>query len=617
MPKPLRVALLAAVVAIIGPVSSAHAQSAAAGRVNFAKPAESDFDRYTLSPTDSQKQWMREHYWRMRTYPPYFDSRTSWFGGAWAYRDAYAIYRGSSLASQRPEWILKDPAGNRLYIPFACDGSACTQYAADIGNPAWRRHYIDLAKADVARGYKGVFVDDVNFAFNVSNGAGDHVAPIDPRTGTTMTHESWQRYFAEFMEQLRAELPASAEIVQNQVYFHVGLGSPYVRRAIDAATHLEVERGVNDTGIRGGSGPFGFETVLGWVDYAHQRGKGVIWDVQADWGREYALATYFLASTGNDGLSVGAGSSPDGWWSGWDTDLGAPTGGRYAWNGVFRRDFQRGSVFVNQPDQPARTLAPGGTWRRLDGTRVTSIGLATRDGVVLLRDDGTPPPPPPPQALPAPGPTDLAAGQPTNASSTQDASYPSTKGNDGAGSSRWSSTYTDNQWWEVDLGSMKSVARVDVDWEAAYPSRYQILTSADGTNWNEAATVTLARAAPASTTFTPRNARYVRVLGVKRATVYGISFWEARVYGPTAGTPGAAPSPPSTPPAGGRPPARRSSPPVRRSAPAEVKTRRAFRRAALRRCLRGKRAGARRRQHAGPRRRAACRGRRVARIRRP
>ena len=138
-------------------------------------------------------------------------------------------------------------------------------------------------EGNIAKGYKGIFVDDVNLAFNVGNGAGQPVAPIDPRTGVPMTHDAWQRYFAEFMEQLRAELPATAEIVQNQVYFHVGLSSPYVKRAIEAATYIEIERGVNDTGLRGGTGKFGFETVLAWIDYAHSRGKGVIYDVQADW----------------------------------------------------------------------------------------------------------------------------------------------------------------------------------------------------------------------------------------------------------------------------------------------------------------------------------------------
>jgi hypothetical protein len=402
MQRLLRIVLLAAALAAILPVGTASGQAPApAGRVNFVKAADSSFDRYTLDPDDSGQAWMRDHYWRMRAYAPYFDSRTAWYPGAWAYKDAYAIYRGSTLAAQHPEWILRDGDGNRLYIPFACDGTSCPQYAADIGSPEWRRHYIDAARSLAARGYRGIFVDDVNLAFNVGDGAGDHVDPIDPRTGAPMTHEAWQRYFAEFMEELRAELPASVEIVQNQVYFHVGLSSPYVRRAIDAATHIEIERGVNDAGIRGGAGRFGFETVLAWIDYAHSRGKGVIYDVHAAWGREYALATYFLSSSGSDGIGMNAGGLPDDWWAGWDTDLGAPLGERYPWNGVFRRDFELGSVLVNQPDRPTATLTLGGGWRRLDGSEVTTVELPARDGAVLLRDGNEPAATPSPPALPA------------------------------------------------------------------------------------------------------------------------------------------------------------------------------------------------------------------------
>jgi Hypothetical glycosyl hydrolase family 15 len=422
MRRSLALMLAVAALASVAAVSEASAQGPA-GRVNFVKAAESSFDRYTLNPDAGRRQWMRDSYWRMRTYPPYFDSRTGWFPGAWAYRDAYAIYRDSSLAAERPDWILRDPAGKRLYIPYGCNGTSCPQYAADIGNPAWRRYYIDAAKRYAERGYRGIFVDDVNLAFKVGNGAGDHVDPIDPRTGARMTAEAWQRYFAEFMEQLRAELPASFEIVQNQVYFHVGLSSPYVRRAIEAATHLEIERGVNDTGIRGGSGTFGFETVLAWVDFAHSRGKGVIYDVQASWGRQYALATYFLTSTGLDGIGMEQGGLPDDWWAGWDTDLGAPLGGRYSWNGVLRRDFERGSVFVNQPDRPTRSLAPGGTWTRLDGTQVESVELPAREGLVLLRAEPAPGPEaePEPAAEPAADPAPPAEGPPTAAPGPADA----------------------------------------------------------------------------------------------------------------------------------------------------------------------------------------------------
>jgi hypothetical protein len=355
----------------------------AAGQVRFMKGAEASFDSHLLNPTPTAKNWMSDHYWRMRAYAPFFDSRLSWYPKAWAYKDSYAIYRGQEAGQE--QWILKDRQGRRLYIPFACSGGSCTQYAADVGDPGWRRRWIDDAKALIAKGYRGIFVDDVNLAFKVSDGSGAFVAPIDRRTGAEMTHESWQRYFAEFMEQLRAELPAGAEIVHNQVYFHVGLTSPFVRRAIDAATHIEFERGFNDTGIRGGGGKYGYDTVAAWVDYAHSKGKGVIYDVQADWGREYALANYFLFGNGADGIGMDQGGLPDDWWPGWQTDLGAPLGDRYEWSGVQRRDFERGTVLVNPPDGPTRTLALGGDWASLDGHARSGVTLAGREGVVLLR----------------------------------------------------------------------------------------------------------------------------------------------------------------------------------------------------------------------------------------
>ena len=371
------------------PTSSAFGQSA--GKIPFAKPAESNFDVFTKAPTTTQQQWMRDKYSRMRTYAPYFDSRLSWFPNAWSYEGAYNIYKGNE-SGPLDQYVLRDAAGNRLYIPFACSNGTCTQYAADIGDPGWRRYYIDLAKARIAKGYKGIFVDDVNLAFKVSNGNGSFVAPIDERTGQAMTLDSWQRYFAEFMEQLRAELPSQAEIVHNQVYFHAGLANPYVRRAIEAATHIEIERGVIDTGIVGGTGTYGYETVLKWAEYIHSRGKGVIWDAQSSWGREYQIATHFLVSNGLDGLAHPEGSNPDNWWTGYDTDLGEPLGARYSWNGVFRRDFERGIVLVNQPGQTAKSLSLGDTYKTLAGASVTSVSLPAREGLVLLRQAPVPPP---------------------------------------------------------------------------------------------------------------------------------------------------------------------------------------------------------------------------------
>ncbi len=141
-------ALALALAATAAAAPAAHA--ADPGAVNFAKAAESSFDRFTQAPSTASQSWMRSHYARMRTYAPYFDSRLSWFSNAWTYKDAYAIYTGEALATQHPEWILRDANGNKLYVQFACNGSSCTPYAADLRAPA--RRAAGMAKATAPGG---------------------------------------------------------------------------------------------------------------------------------------------------------------------------------------------------------------------------------------------------------------------------------------------------------------------------------------------------------------------------------------------------------------------------------------------------------------------------------
>jgi hypothetical protein len=354
-----------------------------AGRVLFTRAADSSFDAYTRSPSLTQQTWMRNHFWRMRTYTPYFDTRLSWYGNAWFYKDLYAIYVGESAAAQHPEWILRDTLGSPLYIPYACSGGRCPQYAGDIGSPTFRARWIEQARGVLARGYRGLFVDDVNMRLQVSDGYGNLVAPVDPRTGRPMSLADWRRYTAEFAEEIRAAFPG-VEIVHNQVWFFAPWTDLSVLRAVFAADFIEFERGITDTGIRGGGGQFGFETFLTYIDVFQWLGKGVVLDQDAGWGREYALATYFLVSTGMDGFGSRLNATLADWWSGYDVDLGAAETGRYRWQGLFRRDFAGGIVLVNQPDQPTITVDLDRPYRGLDGVWRSTVSLDAASGVVLL-----------------------------------------------------------------------------------------------------------------------------------------------------------------------------------------------------------------------------------------
>ena len=148
---------------------------------------------------------------------------------------------------------------------------------------------------------------------------------------------------------------------------------------------------------------------------------------------------------------------------------------------------------------------------------------------------------------------------------------------DGDPNTRWESEYADTEWWQVDLGRPRQVDQVSLLWHVARAETYVISTSLDGVTFTAAADVTLdlspeeladvvrTRRHREATTFAARVARYVRVTGRKRAPIqtsngtrlYGISFWEANVFGPaddvpagTSGQPAASGSTPSRPGSG-------------------------------------------------------------------
>jgi hypothetical protein len=332
--------------------------------------------------------FLRRHFWRTVVFSPHFDDKTRWYPNGWVYDDAYQIYPGSTLALQHPDWILRDAAGSPLFIPYACANGTCAAYAADISNPAFRQHWISYAKIELGRGYRGVFVDDVNMEFRVSNGHEQKIAPIDSATHGPMTYDAWRSYMAGFMEEIRAALP-HVEIVHNALWFAdspTRTADPYIRREIQAAEYINLERGVNDPALTGGSGPRSLTSFLKYIDDVHALGKGVVLDGNATdrRGQEYALASYFLISNGHDAVSA-HGMTPSHWWSGLDVNLGEALGPRERWGGVLRRDFTRGTSLVNEPGSLNRLIRLPSPMRNMDGQIVESVLLGPASGVVLRR----------------------------------------------------------------------------------------------------------------------------------------------------------------------------------------------------------------------------------------
>ncbi len=334
---------------------------------------------------------MRENYYRIQAYSPYFDERLAWFPNAWEYEDAYKIKPDGDVVKEHPEWVLRDAAGNMLYIPYGCRNGSCPQYAADFGNPAFRKFWLDRLADSMRAGYIGIWVDDVNMKWRISDGSGKHVKPVDPRTGKEMQFADWQRYFAEFMEEVRERFP-DAEIAHNVIFYAEPAEGrrEYLTRQTLAADYLNLERGVTDNGIVGGNGKYSFSAFLAYIDRVHGLGRNVILDDDDSdtiKERNLELAFYFLINNGGDLIGADGDRdrmNPDNFWSGYRLNLGQALGDRYLDNGLHRRDFECGVTLVNEPGQPTRSVDLGQPMTDLSGRARRVVTLKPAEGEVLV-----------------------------------------------------------------------------------------------------------------------------------------------------------------------------------------------------------------------------------------
>jgi hypothetical protein len=162
-------------------------------------------------------------------------------------------------------------------------------------------------------------------------------------------------------------------------------------------------------------------------------------------------------------------------------------------------------------------------WRRLIPVTVLAVVVAYL-GVVQLTAHAA-------DAL-------LSQGKPATASTQEGADVAASKAVDGDAGTRWSSEFSDPQWLRVDLGATATITQVVLQWEGAYAKAYKIQTSADGTTWTDIHSTTTG-AGGTETLTVSGSGRYIRMYGTTRASGYGYSLYEFKVYGSTGGAPSA------------------------------------------------------------------------------
>ena len=127
-------------------------------------------------------------------------------------------------------------------------------------------------------------------------------------------------------------------------------------------------------------------------------------------------------------------------------------------------------------------------------------------------------------------PVNLALNKLAVASSIEKSTLPAAAAFDGNTTTRWSSAFSDPQWIYVDLGANYTVNRVKLTWERAYAKAFKIQASNDAVTWVDIYSTATGSGGIQDLTVTQTTARYIRMYGTVRATVYGYSLFEMEVY---------------------------------------------------------------------------------------
>lgn len=315
-----------------------------AGRVGFAAIMAGGWLDTSAKDTTQHDECLA-NYDRVIAYGSYGTQYvTPWYPRAWNYIDSMAIYPGGSMT-----YALKDSTGNPVWM----GGYVGKEYAADVGAPGWQQEIANRCKTAIGQGYKGVFLDDVNLAPGFSNTAGASVTPIHPRTGAAYDNTTWRNDFCTLLEAVRKAIP-TAEICHNSVWFHSpnhDAADASTQRQVKAADVICYERGFTDTGLATGTGSWSFDRYMKHMDNVHAAGARVLLLAEGATTEQQAmfnLTCSLLVSQGGDYQFGKYGATPTAFWPTYKTDLGAAKSGRYQTpSGLWRRDFERGSVSVD------------------------------------------------------------------------------------------------------------------------------------------------------------------------------------------------------------------------------------------------------------------------------
>lgn len=124
----------------------------------------------------------------------------------------------------------------------------------------------------------------------------------------------------------------------------------------------------------------------------------------------------------------------------------------------------------------------------------------------------------------------IALGRPATASSAE-GPHVAGLAFDGDSTTRWSSEFSDPQWIQVDLRTVRPIDRVILHWEAAHAEEYFLEVGRDDRNWTVVHHQANCRGKTEEIKLSKEfSGRFVRLRCVKRSGGYGNSLFEMEVY---------------------------------------------------------------------------------------
>ncbi|MDR1011775.1 MAG: sulfatase-like hydrolase/transferase [Opitutaceae bacterium] len=147
--------------------------------------------------------------------------------------------------------------------------------------------------------------------------------------------------------------------------------------------------------------------------------------------------------------------------------------------------------------------------------------------------------PKPETAKPAPAPAatqqgatpNLALNKRATGSTKESDDLAAANAVDGDKTTRWSSIYNDNQWFEVDLGAVHTISRINIGWLRAYAKSYEVRVATNGKDWKPVYKTDDHKGGPATIELPAgTQARQVRLVMKKRGSIWGYSINELEIH---------------------------------------------------------------------------------------